>query len=384
MMPENDLSKADLTFNNNSRHRDSNDLPDGAASLYAEALLQLPQSSSDVFNLGPMSTAESWMPPLKISDRNDVPDKIDKPGDYSETMMIDGMARHCHLHVPPNYNPSRPMPLVVVLHGHGDDADGIARISGMNAEADEEGFIVAYPEAVHWFGAKQMAAWDTDNGLLPPSTHVDDGGFLRKVIDTSQSQLSVDQKRIYMVGFSNGGMETYKAVGELSDKLAAVVDVSGAMSGAEAKPASPVSVLSIVGTSDKVVPPEGRSREEEAAAAAPDVMRQLSKVFPGLGDSPVASKTLQALAIKIGFVPEFKPVTFATDFFKSADGISGAGVTRQDGAITTQTYTNPLNGVTVEQEVIAGADHMVQHGTPSGFNLADTTWEFLEAHPKVS
>lgn len=345
--------------------------------------LSSPLITAGDLNQGLKPSPEICMPPLELASHKEVPSKIDKPGNYTETLTVDGITRQYHLHVPPNYDPSKPMPLAVVLHGHGDDSSGVERYSGMDAEADKEGFIVAYPQSIQWFGAKAMAAWDTGNGLVPPGIHADDSGFLRKVMDTCQSRLSVDEKRIYMVGFSNGGMEAYKAATELSDKLAAVVDVSGAMGGGEVKPNSPVSMLSIVGTADYVVPPAGRSREAEAAAAAPDVMRQLTHVIPGLNKMPHASELLQKLALKVGFVPQFKPVEYATEFWKSADGITGPGITRQDGAITTQTFTDPQTGVTVEQEVIAGADHMVQHGTPQGFNLADETWKFLEAHEKA-
>jgi poly(3-hydroxybutyrate) depolymerase len=381
-----ELTRADVPLNCNSRHQNTSDHQDAATNFCGETDLRLTHSTSGVFNPGLMSPAESCLPPLLLSNQSEAPGKIDKPGNYSETLTVDGIPRHYHLHVPPNYDPSRPMPLALVLHGHGDDAAGVERYSGMDAEADKNGFIVAYPEAIQWFGAKNLAAWDTDNGLLPPGVHVDDRGFLRKVIDICQGQLSIDQNRTYLVGFSNGGMEAYKAATELSDKLAAVVAVSGAMCGAERKPRSPVSILSIVGTSDNVVPPAGRTMEEEAAAAAPDTMRMLSKVFPVLKDeqiSPAASELLQRLAIETGYVPEFKPVTYATDFWRSADGITEPGTATHDGAITTETYTNPQNGVTVEQEIVAGGDHMVQHGTPPGFNLADEVWKFLEAHPQV-
>jgi len=327
------------------------------------------------------------MPPLTLTDNSSTsPTKIDKPGNYSETVMVDGIPRHYQLHVPPNYDQSKPMPLVIVLHGHGQDGSDIEKAAGIDAKADKEGFIVAYPDATRWFGNKQLSAWDTDNGLVPPGADVDDVGFLNKVIDNSQSQLSVDQKRTYLVGVSNGGMMAYKAAAELSDKIAAVVDISGAMSGTESKPNSPVSVLSIVGTADGVVPPSGRTKMEEAAAASPDILPLLAKAVPSLKEelnTPLGQELVQKLAIKSAIVPQFQPVDYATDFWRSADGISASSKTTQNGAITTETYTNS-DGVTVEQKIVAGADHVLQHDVPSGFNLADETWNFLEAHPKVS
>ncbi len=54
----------------------------------------------------------------------------------------------------------------------------------------------------------------------------------------------------------------------------------------------------------------------------------------------------------------------------------------KDGAVTTDVYTNPTTGVTVEQEVVQGADHVLQHGAPPNFSLADQAWSFLSAHEK--
>lgn len=380
-MSEIGLNKADVSLDANSRHHETN--------TCIEPDLGLPcDTSHNYFNLHPNSQAESLVPHFAISYQSEVPDKITQPGNYSETMMIDGVPRHYNLHVPPTYDASKPTPLVLVLHGHGDDATGAARISGMDAEADKHGFIVAYPEAVHWLGSRSLAAWDTGNGLVPPGNHADDSSFLRKVIETSQSQLSIDPSRTYLLGFSNGGMEAYKAATELSDKLAAVVAVSGAMGGGEQKPNSPVSFMSIVGTSDDGVPYTGRTKEEEAVVATnPNTIQLLSKLFPGTNEdpnSPEGLKRLQEIAVKSGFVPDFKPLTYATDFWKSADGITTSGTTTHDPGITREIFTNPQTGVAVEQEIVAGGDHMIQHGAPASYNLADEVWQFLAAHPKTS
>ncbi len=384
-MSELDLRKTDLYCTSSSRHRDSNAQQDSSISTFLEPELRLQSCALNDFSLRKKSQAENLIPQLMISSKSDDPGNLAKPGDYSESMMINGVSRQYHLHVPPNYDSSKPVPLVLVLHGHGDDAAGVSRISGMDAEADKNGFIVAYPESMHWLGSKSLAAWDTGNGLLPPFAHVDDVGFLRKVIETCQSKLSIDQKRTYLVGFSNGAMEAYKAAPELSDKLAAVVAVSGAMSGAEGKPKSPVSILSLAGTADDGVPFTGRTKKEEVVAATPSALRLIGQALPVINNkfvSPVASVLLRELAMDTGFVPEFKPITYTTDFWKSADGITASGTTTHNGGITSETYTNPKNGVEVKQEIVAGGDHMIQHGAPPGFNLADEVWNFLDAHPK--
>jgi poly(3-hydroxybutyrate) depolymerase len=315
------------------------------------------------------------------------PEKISKAGNYDETLVVDGVPRHYRLHVPPNYDPDRPMPLLVALHGHGQDGKDLEDMSGIDARADKEGFIVAYPDAIQWFGKKELSAWDTGNGLVPPGAHADDVGFLRQLIETSQKTMNIDDKRIYMVGISNGGMEAYKAASELSDKVAAVVSVSGAMSGLEQKPDKPVSMMSIVGTNDDVVPPTGRTEQEEIAAVAPQLVPLIGEAVPALKktlEDPVLQQCIiPKVADYLNIAPQFLPVEYATDFWKKSNGITGDAQQVKNGDVTTQLWTDSKTGVAVEQQVVRGADHVLQHGIPADYSLTDEALQFLQAHPKV-
>jgi polyhydroxybutyrate depolymerase len=59
---------------------------------------------------------------------------------------------------------------------------------------------------------------------------LDDIKFLRSVVDDLNRRLKVDKKRIYLVGFSNGGQMAAKCAIEMSDILAAVVESAGSFS----------------------------------------------------------------------------------------------------------------------------------------------------------
>ena len=55
------------------------------------------------------------------------------------TLGLDA-ARDCYLYVPPGYRSTRPAPLVLLLHGAGEDArDGLALLRG---QADGSGLIL--------------------------------------------------------------------------------------------------------------------------------------------------------------------------------------------------------------------------------------------------
>ena len=58
-----------------------------------------------------------------------------------------GLARQYFVHVPPSYDGKTPIPVVLVLHGATQSPEGIERMSGMSAAADQETFLAVYPEA---------------------------------------------------------------------------------------------------------------------------------------------------------------------------------------------------------------------------------------------
>jgi polyhydroxybutyrate depolymerase len=275
-------------------------------------------------------------------------EKIKKPGDYEQTIAVDGKDRHYTLHVPPGYDGSKPIPLLVMLHGRGGDGKEFAKRTHMNERADKEGFAVVYPDATKWLGRKDLSAWDAANGLVPPGARANDLKFLRDVIDRSQSQLEVDQKRIYMIGHSSGGMMTYLAASEMSDKLAAVGIVSSAMSGKEPKPKFPVSVISTHGTDDEVIPIKGLH-------GVPPILSELG-------------------------IPTFNTPQFATDFWKRQNGITENGTIKQEGDVTEKLYRNTSNGTAVKEITLENSGH-----TPDEkFDVYDKIWDFLKEHPKSS
>ena len=157
------------------------------------------------------------------------------PGDYLKVMFFGMRLRSYRIHVPPSYDGSNPMPLVVVLHGFPDNAHDIQSI-GMNAEADKEGFIVVYPNghtySLRWALMNVRYAgtwgfffncWDFDN--------VDDVGFIRTVIEKLQTSLIINSSRIYITGLSGGAFMTYRLGAELSNILAAIAPVAGTIGG---------------------------------------------------------------------------------------------------------------------------------------------------------
>jgi polyhydroxybutyrate depolymerase len=173
--------------------------------------------------------------------------------------------RHFLLHIPEGYTASRSFPLVVVLHGAFSTAKEMEKWSGWSQLADREGFIVIYPEGIGILGFLQH--WNAGHCC---GKAVDDDwndvAFIEAAIDGTCRKYAVDKRRIYMMGFSNGGMMTYRFAAERSSLLAAAASVSGAINSKASKdqpewrmpaPERPVPFLIMHGDSDKTVPYEG-------------------------------------------------------------------------------------------------------------------------------
>lgn len=167
-------------------------------------------------------------------------------------MTYAGEARSYRIYIPASYDSSQPVPLVLALHGLGDDASNFQAV-GFNQIADTANFIAVYPNALPdpLLGS---SGWNT--GIHPLNTR-DDIGFLNAMLDTIMSEYAIDTNRIYSCGFSLGGFMTYRLACESGERFAAVASVAGSLpapSIANCYSGKPMPVLHIHGTSDQVIP----------------------------------------------------------------------------------------------------------------------------------
>jgi polyhydroxybutyrate depolymerase len=173
--------------------------------------------------------------------------------------------RHFLLHIPEGYTVARPLPLVVVIHGAFSTAREMEKWSGWSLLADREGFIVIYPEGIGILGFLQH--WNAGHCCgKAVEDDWNDVAFIEAAIDGTCRQYAVDKRRIYMVGFSNGGMMTYRFAAERSSLLTAAASVSGAINSRTSQdqpewqmpvPNRPVPFLIIHGDSDNSIPYKG-------------------------------------------------------------------------------------------------------------------------------
>ncbi|MBN2418445.1 MAG: hypothetical protein JXL81_03595 [Deltaproteobacteria bacterium] len=148
-------------------------------------------------------------------------------------IRVMGLRRHYLLHVPAGYTPEKKIPLVIVIHGAFSTPKQMEKQSGFSEVADREGFLAAYPSgAFGIFGF--LKHWNAGHCCgKAAKENTDDVGFLLKVMDDVNADFAVDESRIYMAGFSNGGMLTYRFAAEHTDKLAAAAVLGASLGGRE-------------------------------------------------------------------------------------------------------------------------------------------------------
>lgn len=151
-----------------------------------------------------------------------------------------GKTRHMILKVPANFEKNRPM--LICCHGASQSAaymtDPKGNFANFEAIVDAEQFLAVYPD-----GEGNM--WDISG--------TKDTQFMIDIINEMKKRYSIDENRVYLSGFSMGGMFTYHAMNKLSDKIAAFAPLSGyPMNGPNAASPRPVPFIHVHGSGDDV------------------------------------------------------------------------------------------------------------------------------------
>lgn len=106
------------------------------------------------------------------------------------------------IYVPASYDPSRPTPLVIGLHGTTQDGPMEMKYCGLRAAADKQGFLAVAPTG--WEPDNQFL-YDICGGGTDVCQKDGEADFMNAMIDTMSECYNVDRKHVYMFGFSQGG-----------------------------------------------------------------------------------------------------------------------------------------------------------------------------------
>ena len=136
-----------------------------------------------------------------------------------EARSATGKMRRVIAAIPIEAPRNKPLPVVLAFHAHSQRAEDFAPNSGLeNATASSQA-IVVYPQGVG-------ESWE--GPTYAKTKHGEDVAFARQAVDRVSEDHTVDKKRIYATGFSNGGAMALNMACQAPDVVAGVVGVSGA------------------------------------------------------------------------------------------------------------------------------------------------------------
>jgi polyhydroxybutyrate depolymerase len=246
------------------------------------------------------------------------------------------------VHVPPKLahaafragKPVKPLPVVIALHGGADNMGGFETKTGFDSVADKNDFLAVYPDGF-------LFTWNAGACCAPARlAHIDDVGFLTKLMDHLVDTGIADPDKIFVTGFSNGGGMAYKLACDGPGRIAAIGVVSAALL-PPCKPSRPVPTMIWHGTADTNVPYNGGGHQDF----------NNPKPYP-----PVSE------AVDIWRKVDHLPALHETFYSRSATDCRSTGKGADDAEVVLCT--------------IKGG----QHAWPAG--AAQRLWDFFVAHPR--
>jgi polyhydroxybutyrate depolymerase len=185
------------------------------------------------------------------------------PGSTTLSLSVQGFERTVIVHVPKNFTNLSPTALVLNLHGSGSTALEQEKFTGMNRFSNEDGFIVAYPQALIPDGSG--FDWNVPNaslvgGRAVPHNAANDVKFLTSLVAMLELKYCVNSKEVFAAGFSGGAREVSQLACSDSTVFAAIAPVSGLRLPKKCSTSRAMPVLTFHGSADPVDPFAGHGQ----------------------------------------------------------------------------------------------------------------------------
>ncbi|MFL5336256.1 MAG: alpha/beta hydrolase family esterase [Geminicoccaceae bacterium] len=239
---------------------------------------------------------------------------------------------------------TRPLPLVVMLHGCTQSPDDFAAGTRMNQLAEEHGCLVAYPaqsasanisRCWNWFKAEDQQRDAGEPSLI--------AGITRQIM----AEYPVDPRRVYVAGLSAGGAAAAVMAATYPDLYAAVGVHSGLAAGAAKDMPSAFAAMQNGATATSIQP--SRSRPQERTVPTIVFHGDLDRtVHPRNGDQ-VIGQARNATAAGLQ----------ATATAQQGQAVGGRRYRRT-------THADATGRAMLEHWMIQGAGHAWAGGSPAG------------------
>lgn len=153
---------------------------------------------------------------------------------FADNLNVNGANRSMNVYAPKNIE--KGCPLIIQMHGMNQDANYQQNAAKWEPIADTARIVVVFPNG-------ENKAWDISGDK--------DINFLKAIINEMYQKYGIDKNRVYVSGFSMGGMMSYHAANKMGDMIAAIAPVSGG--GGVNSPKRAMPIMHTHGTTDDVV-----------------------------------------------------------------------------------------------------------------------------------
>ena len=258
------------------------------------------------------------------------------PGTFTVGLEHDGLERTAIVFVPETYNSEADTPLVLNFHGYG----GIARYhmedGDLRPQAEASGGLLVIPQGSLLEGSPH---WNPSEPGGDNKSSADDIGFVEALLGAVQDAYPYNASRVSAVGYSNGGMMAMGMACQRSDLIASAGSVSGVLLDVGCELSHPMSVITMHGTEDDVIP------------------------YDGTG--------------------EYHSATDVVDYWRGENGaVEADPVTLNDGGTTIVHWAHEGGsaGSAVHHYRVDGGGHIWFRFSVDGRSANDRIWDFLTAH----
>lgn len=250
-----------------------------------------------------------------------------------------GGSRAYKLYTPATDAARKPMPLIVMLHGCKQNPDDFAAGTGMNALAEQHGFLVAYPEQTarangancwNWFNAADQ----TRDGAEPSII----AGIVREIAAVE----AVDKQRVFVAGLSAGAAMAVILGVTHADVFAAIGAHSGLPHGAAHDVASAFAAM------------HGSARKVGSALTVPTI------VFHGDQDRTVVASNGDAIVAQA--VAGQREVLHKKTLNGRTTTDTRAGAREHERTV----WVDDADRSRIEQWALHGGTHAWSGGSPAG------------------
>jgi poly(hydroxyalkanoate) depolymerase family esterase len=294
--------------------------------------------------------------------------------------------RDYRLYIPAGYQAGTPLPLLVVLHGCGQDPTSMSVDTHFNVYADQFQFLALYPRQPQ--SANGTRCW---NWFEPAHQQRGAGepALIAGMTAQVQSRYSVDGNRIFATGLSAGGAMSIIMGATYPDVYAAIGVSAGIEYGCATDTASGVVAMASGGCADPV----------ESGNKAYAAMGQYERVVPaivfhGSADAVVVVKNAHNILTQWAQTDDLAADGADNNEIDDVPEATSPGQVPGGHTYTRYTYNNSSNGRTVlEKYIVDAMPHAWSGGTldlanggdrnvdPLGPDASLIMWQFFQANP---